>query len=227
MKLIVTALLGLILTFSSTFDVIAQEKFKLSKKEKKEGYKVLFDGTNMDQWMGNTKEYILEDGTITMRPIQNEGGNLYTKEKFDNFVLRFEFLLGPAGNNGLGLRHDFVATKQGYKGMELQILDNEHPDYKNLEPGQYHGSIYKIIPAKRGHLKPVGEWNYQEVVADGDHFQVFLNGEKILDGNLKEATDKMKPGSFMKEVLNKTGHIAFLGHGSVVKFKNIRVKELK
>jgi hypothetical protein len=179
----------------------------------------------MNQWKGNTSEYILEEGTITMRPTQDEGGNLYTKDTFKDFTLRFEFLLGPAGNNGLGLRHDFVEPKKGYSGMELQILDNEDPSYKDLEPGQYHGSVYKIIAAKRGFLKTVGEWNVQEVRAYGDHIEVILNGEKILDGHLKEATSKLKPGSFQEAVLNESGHIAFLGHGSVVKFKNIRIKE--
>lgn len=204
-----------------------EKPFKLPRKEKKEGFRVLFDGTNMDQWKGNMDAYVLRDGAITMEPKSKGGGNLYTKDTFTNFVLRFEFWLSPEGNNGLGIRHDFVEGDKGYSGMELQILDNEHPAYAKLEPGQYHGSIYKIIPAKRGFLKPAGEWNYQEVRAEGDHIQVFLNGEKILDGNLKEATDKLKPDSFQKAVLNKSGHLAFLGHGTVVKFKNIRVRELK
>ncbi|TDE14633.1 3-keto-disaccharide hydrolase [Dyadobacter psychrotolerans] len=201
------------------------KQFELSKKEKKQGYKILFDGTSMDHWKGNTKEYVLEDGTITMRPLQSASGNLYSKNTYSDFILRFEFLLSPAGNNGLGLRHDYVEPKQGYSGMELQILDNEHASYKDLEPGQYHGSVYKIIPAKRGFLKPAGEWNMQEVRAKGDHIQVILNGETILDGNLNQATSKLKPGSFQQAVLNKSGHIAFLGHGSVVRFKNIRIKE--
>ena len=112
--------------------------------------------------------------------------------------------------------------------MELQILDNEDPIYKNLKKYQYHGSVYGIIPARRGFLKPIGEWNYQEVIAKGNRIKVILNGEVILDGDIQEATlngtmDKREhPGLF-----NKKGHIGFLGHGSVVKFKNIRVKELK
>lgn len=201
--------------------------FQLSGKEKRQGYHVLFDGTSMDQWKGNTAEYVLEEGTITMRPSQRGGGNLYTKNTYTDFILRFEFWLSPAGNNGLGLRHDYVEPDKGYSGMELQILDNEHPDYANLEPGQYHGSVYKIIPAKRGFLKPAGEWNIQEVRAKGDHIQVILNGEMILDGHLKEATARLKPGSFQNAVLNESGHIAFLGHGSVVKFRNIRIRERK
>ncbi len=84
-----------------------------------------------------------------------------------------------------------------------------------------------MIPAKRGYLKPTGEWNYQEVIADGDHIKVILNGTTILDGNIREAAQngtmdhKDHPGLF-----NKKGHIAFLGHGSEVKFRNIRIKEI-
>lgn len=224
--------LGILLSvFAVNPTVLGQSKskpFKLSKKEKKEGFKVLFDGTSMDQWQGNTEEYILEDGTITMHPGKRKGTpNLYSKGTYSDFVLRFEFLLSPSGNNGLGIRHDLSDAPSGYNGMELQILDNEHPDYKNLEPGQYHGSVYKILPAKRGFLKPAGEWNYQEVIAKGSHIQVILNGEKILDGDLVEATSKMKPGSFQKAVLNTSGHLAFLGHATLVRFRNIRIKELK
>ncbi len=202
--------------------------FKLSKEERKEGYKILFDGRNMDNWKGNTQAYVVRDGNIVMDPKVEEAGNLYSKDVFDDFVLRFEFWLSPEGNNGLGIRQDYVTDKKAmYSGMELQILDNEHPKYANLEPGQYHGSVYKILPAKRGFLKPAGEWNYQEVIAKGDHIQVILNGEKILDGHLNEATAKMDPASFQKAVLNPSGHLAFLGHGSVVKFRNIRIKKLK
>ncbi|GAA4434924.1 hypothetical protein GCM10023091_10560 [Ravibacter arvi] len=221
---LIGCLFSILLNASAAFSQKVKP-FKLLKSEKKEGFHVLFDGTSMEAWKGNTAEYVLEEGTITMRPTQGEGGNLYTKDEFSDFILRFEFLLSPAGNNGLGLRHDYVT--KGYSGMELQILDNEHPDYESLEPGQYHGSVYKIIPAKRGFLKPAGTWNYQEVIAEGDHIRVFLNGEKILDGHLKEATAKLSPGSFQQAVLNPSGHIAFLGHGSLVKFRNIRIKVLK
>ncbi|MDR1258698.1 MAG: DUF1080 domain-containing protein [Tannerellaceae bacterium] len=203
------------------------EPFVLSDEEKKEGYKVLFDGTNMSEWTGNTIDYTLQGGAITLTPGKGSGGNLYSKDEYANFVLRFDFQLTPAANNGLGIR----TPKEGdaaYVGMELQILDNEHPAYKNQRPYQYHGSVYGILPAKRGYLKPAGEWNTQEVIADGDHIRVTLNGEVILDGNIREATkngtpDKREhPGLF-----NKKGHIGFLGHGSPVRFRDIRIKELK
>ncbi|WP_436418104.1 DUF1080 domain-containing protein [Petrimonas sulfuriphila] len=203
------------------------EPFQLPADEKKEGFRVLFDGTNLNEWTGNKKDYVVESGNIVLNPSQNFGGNLYTKEQFDNFIFRFEFMLTPGANNGLGIRAPLEGDA-AYGGMELQILDNDAPVYKNLQIYQYHGSVYGVIPAKRGYLKPVGEWNYQEVIADGDHIKIILNGTTILDGNIREAS---KNGTIDKRdhpgLLNKTGHIGFLGHGSLVKFRNIRIKPLK
>ena len=203
------------------------EPFQLSAEEKKEGFQILFDGTNMFEWTGNLVDYRLKDGCIFLSPITDSGGNLYTKREFANFVYRFEFQLTPAANNGIGIRTPLTGDA-AYVGMEIQVLDNEHPVYRNLAPYQYHGSVYGIIPATRGYLKPVGEWNTQEIIADGNRIKVTLNGTVILDGDIKEATqngtpDKREhPGLF-----NKSGHIGFLGHGDEVKFRNIRIKELK
>jgi HEAT repeat protein len=202
------------------------EPFKLSPEEEKANFEILFDGTNMHKWTGNTTDYITEDGNIVLYPSKSFGGNLYTKDEFDNFVFRFEFQLTPGANNGLGIRTPMEGDA-AYVGMELQILDNDAPIYSKLKAYQYHGSVYGIIPSKRGYLKPNGEWNYQEVIADGDNIKITLNGTVILDGNLKEATKngtldkKNHPGLF-----NKKGHIGFLGHGSEVKFRNIRLKRL-
>ena len=202
------------------------EPFELSNEEKKENFEVLFDGSNMHKWTGNTKDYIVEDGNIVVYPGTGSGGNLYTKKEYDNFVFRFEFQLTEGANNGLGIRTPMEGDA-AYMGMELQILDNEAPVYENLKEYQFHGSVYGVIPAKRGYLKPLGEWNYQEVIANGDNIKVILNGTTIVDGNIREASKNgTMDGKEHPGLLNKSGHIAFLGHGSVVKFRNIRVKEL-
>lgn len=202
--------------------------FELSAQEQKEGYKVLFDGTNMYNWTGNTTDYIIEDGNIAIRPRpgKGSGGNLFTKEEFSDFVFRFEFQLTPGANNGLGIRAPLTGDA-AYQGMELQILDNDAPIYKDLHVYQYHGSVYGTIPAKRGFLKPVGEWNYEEVIVKGPKIQVILNGTTILDGDITEARKngaadgKKHPG-----LLRDSGHIGFLGHGSPLQFRNIRIKDL-
>lgn len=205
------------------------EPYKLSAEEQKEGFKVLFDGTNMHEWIGNTRDYVSNDGMISLVPHEGSyGGNLYTKDEYKDFVFRFEFKLTPGANNGLGIRTP-TEGDAAYVGMELQILDNDAPIYKNLEPYQYHGSVYGVIPAKRGALKPVGEWNYQEVIAKGNHIKVILNGEVIVDGDIAKESDNGKATMDHKQhpgLLNEKGHIGFLGHGSEVHFRNIRIKEL-
>lgn len=110
--------------------------------------------------------------------------------------------------------------------MELQILDNTASIYANLKPYQYHGSVYGWIPAKKGFLKPVGEWNFQEVVANGNRIKVILNGTVIVDGNLEDAVKSTPENKIPKTLFYRKGHIAFLGHNSVVKFRNIRIKEM-
>lgn len=203
-----------------------QSLFDVSKEEKQEGFEALFDGQSLFQWTGNTIDYVPENGELVIYPTRGGKGNIYTKKEYGNFHLKFDFKLTPGANNGLGIRTPLEGDA-AYVGMELQILDNTAKMYEKLQPYQYHGSVYGIIPAKRDFLKPVGEWNTEEVIAQGNHIQVILNGEIILDGDLAEATKngtadhKEHPGLF-----NKTGHIGFLGHGSEVRFKNIRIKEL-
>jgi HEAT repeat protein len=202
--------------------------FELSAQEKKEGYKILFDGTNMHNWTGNTTDYVIEDGNIAIRPKpgKGSGGNLFTKEEFSDFVYRFEFQLTPGANNGLGIRAPLEGDA-AYAGMELQILDNDAPIYKDLKVYQYHGSVYGTIPAKRGFLKPTGEWNYEEVIAKGSKIKVILNGTVILDGDIEPFKKGGTPDHQEHPGLSRTsGHIGFLGHGSPVQFRNIRIKDL-
>lgn len=202
------------------------EEVTLSEQEKAEGFQLLFNGKNLDGWVGNKTDYVPEDGVIAVRPKNGGHGNLFTEKEYSNFNFRFEFKLTPGANNGLGV-HAPLEGDAAYVGKELQILDNTAAIYANLKPAQYHGSVYGIIAAKRGFLKPVGEWNTQEVIVKGDDFKIILNGEVIVDGNLKEASKngtldgKNHPG-----LQRHTGHIGFLGHGSELWFRNIRIKEL-
>ena len=187
-----------------------------------EGFAPLFNGKDFTGWVGDRDGYAFENGELVCKP----GGNLYTQEEYGDFVLRFEFLLTPGGNNGLAVRAPIGGGS--YDGMELQILDNEDEQYKDLQPYQYHGSIYGIVPAKRGFLKPAGEWNAQEVIAKGRRITVILNGETIVDADLDEATKNgTMDGKEHKGLERVRGHLGFLGHGTVVKFRNIRIKELE
>jgi hypothetical protein len=190
------------------------------------GFTPLFDGKSLKGWIlvgGRGPGYVVENG-ILVCPAEG-GGNLFTEKEYSNFILRFEFRMEPGANNGVGIR----APLQGdaaYQGMEIQILDDQHPKYKGwIKPEQHHGSIYDVIPARTGFLKPAGEWNEEEIMADGRHIRVTLNGVIILDVNLdivrEPAVLKRHPG-----LLRTSGHIGFLGHGTRVEFRNIRIKEL-
>ncbi len=122
----------------------------------------LFNGRNLDGWIGNLTGYKVEDGVMTFDPNAGDRSNLYTAKEYADFSFRFEFQLTPGANSGVGIR----APREGdaaYVGMEIQVLDDTAPVYATLQPYQYHGSVYGIIPAKRGALKPVGEWNTEEI----------------------------------------------------------------
>ena len=190
------------------------------------GFKALFDGKTLNGWTlvkGHGPGYVVKDGIIVCP--KEGGGNLYTEAEYANFVLRFEFKLSPGGNNGIGIRSPLTGDA-AYQGMEIQILDHDEPQYKGwLKPAQHHGSIYDVVPAKTGFLKPVGEWNSEEITANGRKITIKLNGTTIVDANLDDVKDpevlKKHPG-----LARATGHIGLLGHGSLVEFRNLRVKTL-
>jgi hypothetical protein len=189
-----------------------------------EGFEPLFNGQNLDGWNGAVDSYEIVGGAIRCKP--GAGGNLLTDEEFDNFVVRLEFKLPPGGNNGLAIRAPRDVGDPAYSAMELQVLDNSASQYADLHDYQYHGSLYGLAPATRGYLRPVGEWNFQEVVVDGDKLEVHLNGFEILNVNLAEVRKEPRDGREHPGAARKGGHFGFAGHNEPVAFRNIRIKRL-
>jgi len=210
---------GSLLYFRNVF--IREITNKLTEQEKADGFKPLFNGSDLTGWQGNTKGYVVKDGMIVVEP-KLGGGDLYTAQEYGNFIMRFEFKLTPGANNGLGIRTP-MNVNAAYQGMELQILDNTSPKYKNLRPYQFHGSIYGVVPAKLGYLKPgtkwdsddwtCGGWNYQEVIADGSQITVKLNGTTIVDADISNLDVPKKVLDTHPGLKNEKGYIAFCGHG--------------
>ncbi len=214
-------------------------KYELSAEEAKQGFEILFDGEDMSKWTGNTIDYVPMNGAICVSANYGNGGNLYTKKTYSDFIFRFEFCFMKEGvNNGVGIRTP-MGVDAAYEGMEIQILDHDAPIYKNLREYQVHGSVYGIIPAKRIKSPKLGIWNTEEIVVKGDRIKVTVNGEVILDGNIRKACkgnnvskdgSKTNPYTVDKKnhpgLFNKSGHIGFLGHGEGLKLRNVRIKDL-
>lgn len=202
---------------------LAQQNKEL---EHEEGFVPLIVDNSLAGWQGDLDGYELKDGVLASK--EESGGFLYTDREYADFIFRFEFKLTPGGNNGIALRAP-LDGRTSRSGMEIQVLDDTAEKYAKLNPWQYHGSVYGLVPAKRGHLKPLGEWNCQEILCQGRHIRVTLNGTVIVDANLADLDhlgDKGIDGYDHPGRYRTSGRLGFMGHRSRVEFRNLRIKEL-
>lgn len=190
----------------------------LAPAQEAEKFRLLFNGKDLTGWKG--EGYAVENGAIVCLP--KKGKNLMTEATFSSYILDFDFKLEPGTNNGLGIHYPGHGDG-AYTGMELQILDNSAEKYKDLKDYQFHGSMYTLAAAKKEGLKPQGEWNNQRVSVLGPEVKVVLNGVEILAANLDELSDKHPKHDGVKR---RSGHIAFLGHGDKVSYRNINILEV-
>jgi hypothetical protein len=192
----------------------------------------LFNGQDLSGWAGAKANYTVTEGAIQC--LKGKGGVLHTEKTYGDFIVRLDFLLPPAGNNGLAIRYPTTEELDkmeknnlhgdaAYVGMtELQVLDDGHPNYASIDPRQAHGSAYGMAAAKRGYLRPAGQWNHQMVTVEGSKIRVELNGTRILDTDLSMITEYMAntphPGKD-----RTSGHFGFAGHSDPVQFRNIEI----
>jgi hypothetical protein len=182
----------------------------------------LFDGRSLAGWKGAVDHYEVVDSAIRCR--KGSGGTLFTEREYTDFTVRLEFRLPHGGNNGLAIRYPGEGDT-AYVGMcELQVLDDTDPKYATLDPRQYTGSIYGMVAAQRGYLRPVGEWNFEQVTVRGSRITVELNGTVITDGDVSTVTsfmdDREHPGKDRTR-----GHFGFAGHNDPVEYRNVRIRE--
>lgn len=204
-------------------EIGSDEANKILASHGNDGFQSVFDGKDFEGWAGPLSEYEVVDGAIRCRP--NKGGTIYTKEEYSDFMVRLEVKLPPAGNNGLAIRYPGTGDT-AYVGMcELQVIDNEHPSYKDLDPRQYFGSVYGMIPAHRGYLRPTGDWNFEEVTVKGSKIRVELNGTVILDGDVSTVKAFMANSAHPGKD-RTSGHFGFAGHNDPVTFRAIQIKKL-
>jgi len=187
------------------------------------GFQSIFNGRDFGGWAGPVNEYEVKDGAICCQ--RGKGGTIYTRQEYADFMARLEIKLPPGGNNGLAIRYAGQGDTAHVGMCELQVLDNEDPQYKNLDPRQYHGSIYGMVAAHRGYLRQPDQWNFQEVTVKGSRIKVELNGTVIVDADVANVKEFMgnspHPGKD-----RTTGYFGFAGHSDPVCFRKIQIKPL-
>ncbi|MFO0791270.1 MAG: DUF1080 domain-containing protein [Pirellulales bacterium] len=187
-------------------------------------FKPIFNGKDLSGWTHATENYEVANGAIRCK--EGKGGVLQTEKTYKNFAVQLEFKLPPAGNNGLAIRTPDDCGDGAYDGMELQILDDTAPVYKDLHEYQFCGSLYGLAPSRPGFLRPVGDWNFEEVTVNGDNIIVELNGYEILNVDVAKVRQKPIDGKAHPGAARTEGHFGFCGHTDPVEFRNIRLKEL-
>lgn len=186
----------------------------------------LYNGTDLSGWHA-------ERGKITAWKANGElisctgggGGYLATDKEYGDFELRLQYKIGPGGNSGIGIRF----PRGGWPStdaMEIQILDDDHPNYAKLKDDQRNGSIYThSAPKARAH-KPAGEWNEMYVRCQGPHVLIRLNGVEIQNANLDDFADSLGKGKVVLAKRPRRGLIGLQNHNSLVDFRKVEVREL-
>jgi hypothetical protein len=207
-------------------EIGSDEANKMLAQRDSSGFVELNNARDLSNWQGAVSSYEIVDGAIVCK--KGKGGDLLSKDEYENFVLRVEFKLPAGGNNGIALRTP-LGGHSSKDGLELQVIDSDgynaaHPKAP-LKPYQYHGSLYNCVGAKHGFLRPVGEWNFQEIEVRGQKIKVTLNGTKILDVDI-DAFDRSQIEAPPKGLDRRKGLIGFAGHSDPVSFRSFKVKPL-
>lgn len=212
-----------------------QKDNTLSGKEKKQGWKLLFDGTTMNGWRiyqnKQTDDWDVKNGELYCKV---EGvtkrADIITTDKYENFELQIDWKIAPKENSGI----IYMVTEENsatyLSGPEYQLIDDTgYPD--KLDKKQLSGANYDMNAPAAKVVKPAGEYNHTKIVVNKGHVEHWLNGTKVVDYQLwTPEWEKQKAISKWKDVktygMSKQGHIALQDHGGGVWFKNIKIKQL-
>ncbi len=225
-----------ILLLSSVFSQTEKSNL-LTVEEKKAGWQLLFNGQNLEGWKTFQGKEItgwkVINGVLNNSGIGSDhGGDIITKEKFQNFELSMEWKIAPKSNSGIFFHVNEKIGKAIYEsGPEYQLLDDKGwPD--KLHDNQYSGANYGMHAPKNAVVKELEGWNHARIIVDGTHIQHYLNGVKIVDyylwdsdWNQRKSTGKWKDYPYYG--MAKKGHIGLQDHGGLAQFRNIKIRIIK
>lgn len=223
--------------------VIPQVSFlenQLTEREVAEGWKLLFDGKTSAGWMNaKTQEFPtagweIKDGTLTINPETGKGGDIVTKDKFNNIELIIDFKYSPGANSGIKYFIDTEKEDGKYTsiGCEYQVLDDRlHPDAKlGINGNRKLAGLYDIIPPKNQRDNGADRWNRASIIIKGNHVQHWLNGQMTVEydrGTTK--WNELVASSKFKNIpdfgMASDFRILLQDHGNLVSYKNIKVRE--
>ena len=218
---------------------------QLTKKEKDEGWVLLFDGKTTDGWKGYNKDHFptgweVVDGTLHCKGSGQgeaggrDGGDIITTKEYSNFRLKLEWKIAPGGNSGIFYlgKEDPKWPAVYFTAPEMQVLDNErHPDARAGKDGnRMAGSLYDLIPANPQNTKPAGEWNTVEIEVYQGSVWHRQNGKTVVEYHLwTDDWNKLVAGSKFPALnpdwanVAKSGIIGLQDHGNDVWFRNIKL----
>lgn len=217
----------------------------LSREEKQEGWKLLFDGTTMNGWRGAyldslpAKGWEVKDGILIVQASGGGeaayGGDIVTLEQYSSFELVVDFKMTEGANSGIKyfVTEQRPKTPGSAKGLEYQLLDDaRHPDAKlGINGNRTLASLYDLLPATNKSVHPIGEWEHARIVVRGRHVEHWLNGIKVLDyerGGKEFLAHKAESKFRDLEGFGEApkGHILLQDHGDRVFFRNIKIRIL-
>jgi hypothetical protein len=225
----------LLLVYSS---LSAQTNNTLTDKEKKQGWKLLFDGASTQGWHSYLKPsagpaWDVKDGELQLDPSVKDGrGDIVTNGEYENFELSIDWNIAEEGNSGIMfIVHEDKAYNATYlTGPEYQLLDNKKAE-DNKQANHLAGSLYDIIAPKKAAENPAGEWNHTVIRMKNGELTFWLNGVQTVkthlwDANWTELVSKSKFKNWKGFAEYHKGHISLQDHGYHITFRNVKIREL-
>lgn len=201
-----------------------------------DGWILLFDGQTMDGWRTfrgqENDSWEIVDGTLHCKPFDQakKRADLISADQYGNFELAFEWRIAPQSNSGVMFRVTEEYEQPYFTGPEYQVLDDGgYPG--EVKEENFSGGNYDMHAPVNKKLNPVGEWNTSRILANGNHIEHWLNGDKVVEYEIgsedwKERKAKSKWNDVEGYAVPSRGHIDLQDHSNEAWFRNIMIREL-